>query len=177
MAGEQLQRKPEWLKVRFPGRPNYLRLKGLMRHRRLHTVCEEARCPNVHECWGKYRTASFMILGDTCTRRCRFCAVKTGRPGAVDPMEPLRIAGSVEKMNLRHVHITMVNRDDLEDGGAGLMAATVHSPIGWSTVIVQGHHGCASVNYLWLGISLGPKRRLILCLCVVSCAFGRACGA
>jgi lipoyl synthase len=118
-------RKPEWLKIRLNTTDNYHFLKKLMRGEALHTVCEEARCPNLQECWGTLRTASFMILGDTCTRRCRFCAVNTGLPGAVDKLEPLRVAGAVEHLGLKHVHVTMVNRDDLSDGGASVMAATV----------------------------------------------------
>ncbi len=124
MAGEQLQRKPEWLKVRLPGRPNYLRLKGLMRHRRLHTVCEEAHCPNIGECW-EAGTATFMIMGDTCTRACGFCAVKTGRPLDLDAGEPLRVAQAVRRMGLTHAVVTSVNRDDQPDGGAAIFAATI----------------------------------------------------
>ncbi|HUI71892.1 MAG TPA: lipoyl synthase [Spirochaetia bacterium] len=120
-------RKPEWLKVRLNTTDNYHFLKKLMRAESLHTVCEEARCPNLQECWGTHRTASFMILGDTCTRRCRFCAVNTGLPGAVDKLEPVRVAAAVERMKLSHVHVTMVNRDDLPDGGASIMAATVRA--------------------------------------------------
>jgi lipoyl synthase len=120
-------RKPEWLKIRLNTTDNYHFLKKLMRGEALHTVCEEARCPNLQECWGTLRTASFMILGDTCTRRCRFCAVSTGLPGAVDTLEPLRVAGAVEHLALKHVHVTMVNRDDLADGGASVMAATVRA--------------------------------------------------
>ncbi|HTP60396.1 MAG TPA: lipoyl synthase [Spirochaetia bacterium] len=120
-------RKPEWLKIRLNTTDNYHFLKKLMRAEALHTVCEEARCPNLQECWGTLRTASFMILGDTCTRRCRFCAVNTGLPGAVDTLEPLRVAAAVEHLGLKHVHVTMVNRDDLNDGGASIMAATVRS--------------------------------------------------
>ena len=119
------RKKPEWLKIRLNTTANYHDLKKLMRADALHTVCEEARCPNLQECWGTLRTASFMILGDTCTRRCRFCAVNTGLPGAVDTLEPLRVAGAVEHLSLKHVHVTMVNRDDLPDGGASIMAATV----------------------------------------------------
>ena len=118
-------RKPDWLKIQLNTTDNFRYLKRLMREERLNTVCEEARCPNIHECWGKHKTATFMILGDTCTRRCRFCAVKTGLPGAVDRMEPGRVAESVAKMDLRHVVITMVNRDDLKDGGAAILAETV----------------------------------------------------
>jgi len=121
------RRKPEWLKIRLNTTDNYHFLKKLMRAETLHTVCEEARCPNLQECWGTLRTASFMILGDTCTRRCRFCAVNTGLPGEVDTLEPLRVAGAVEHMKLKHVHVTMVNRDDLPDGGASIMAATVRA--------------------------------------------------
>jgi lipoic acid synthetase len=124
VAGEQVQRKPEWLKVRFPGRPNYLRLKGLMRHKRLHTVCQEARCPNIGECW-ETGTATFMILGDTCTRACGFCAVKTGRPLGLDAGEPLRVAQTVRQMGLTHAVVTSVNRDDQPDGGAAIFADTI----------------------------------------------------
>lgn len=121
---EQRQRKPEWLKVRFPGGPNYVRLKGLMREKRLHTVCEEARCPNIGECW-EAGTATFMILGDTCTRACGFCAVKSGRPGALDQTEPMRVAQAVKGMGLTHAVVTSVNRDDEPDGGSAIFASTI----------------------------------------------------
>ena len=117
--------KPEWLKIRLNTNTNFKYLKGVMREQRLTTVCEEARCPNIHECWGEHRTATFMILGDTCTRRCRFCAVKTGLPRVLDRDEPRRVAESVAGMALDHVVITMVNRDELADGGASVMADTV----------------------------------------------------
>ncbi len=123
---QQLQRKPEWLKVRFPGGPNYMRLKGLMREKRLHTVCEEARCPNIGECW-QAGTATFMILGDTCTRACAFCAVKSGRPLPLDMGEPIRVAQAVRRMGLTHAVVTSVNRDDRPDGGASVFAATIRS--------------------------------------------------
>ncbi len=126
-GGPQGRRKPEWFRIRLNTNESFRELRSLVRDQGLHTVCEEARCPNRHECWGTHRTASFMILGDTCTRRCRFCAVKTGLPGKVDVLEPLRVAESVRRMGLRHAHITMVNRDDLEDGGASVMAATVRA--------------------------------------------------
>ena len=126
MAGEGVQRKPEWLKVRFPGGPNYVRLKGLMREKRLHTVCEEAHCPNIGECW-EAGTATFMILGDTCTRACAFCAVTSGRPQALDMGEPLRVAQAVRRMGLTHAVVTSVNRDDEPDGGAAIFAATIRS--------------------------------------------------
>jgi len=126
-AGETAQypdRKPPWLKVRFPGGPNYIRLKGLIRGERLHTVCEEAHCPNIGECW-EAGTATFMILGDTCTRSCGFCAVKTGRPGALDLLEPMRVANAVREMRIQHAVITSVNRDDEPDGGAPIFAETI----------------------------------------------------
>jgi lipoyl synthase len=116
--------KPEWLKVRAPGSPNYLRLKGLMRDLALHTVCEEARCPNIGECW-HHGTATFMILGDVCTRACAYCAVAHGRPAVVDPAEPARVADAVHAMALRHAVITSVDRDDLADGGASIFADTI----------------------------------------------------
>src|SRR5918911_174203 len=117
-------RRPDWLRVRLPGGPNYSDLKGIMRGLELHTVCEEAHCPNIGECW-EARTATFMILGDTCTRACGFCAVKTGRPLTLNLEEPSRVAEAVERMELKHAVITSVNRDELEDGGAGIFAATI----------------------------------------------------
>lgn len=99
----------------------------MMREKNLHTVCEEARCPNIHECWAERRTATFMILGDTCTRACRFCAVKTGLPTELDLAEPERVADSVQLMNLKHVVVTAVARDDLKDGGAAVFAETVRA--------------------------------------------------
>jgi lipoic acid synthetase len=125
VSGELPIRKPEWFKIRLDTNENYKGLKHLVNEQKLHTVCEEASCPNIHECWGKHRTAAFMILGDTCTRRCRFCDVKTGKPEPVDPLEPRRLAESVMKMGLKHAFITMVNRDDLSDGGAQALANTV----------------------------------------------------
>lgn len=118
------ERKPPWLKVRFPGGPNYIRLKTIMRDERLNTVCEEAHCPNIGECWDA-GTATFMILGDTCTRACGFCAVKTGRPEALDTLEPMRVARAVQRMGLRHAVVTSVNRDDEGDGGAQIFADTI----------------------------------------------------
>jgi lipoic acid synthetase len=117
-------RRPDWLRVRLPGGPNYQDLKDIMRGLELHTVCEEAHCPNIGECW-EARTATFMILGDTCTRACGFCAVKTGRPTILDLGEPMRVAEAIERMGLKHAVITSVNRDELEDGGAGIFAATI----------------------------------------------------
>lgn len=124
---ETPQRLPPWLKIKLNTTESFASIKNLVHEEGLHTVCEEARCPNLHECWGTHGTASFMILGDTCTRRCRFCAVGTGLPNAVDPLEPLRVAASVLRMKLTHAHVTMVNRDDLPDGGASIMAATVRA--------------------------------------------------
>jgi lipoic acid synthetase len=117
-------RRPEWLRVRLPGGPNYSELKEIMRGLNLHTVCEEAHCPNIGECW-EARTGTFMILGDTCTRACGFCAVKTGRPTTLDLGEPARVAEAIERMGLKHAVITSVNRDELEDGGASIFAATI----------------------------------------------------
>ncbi len=118
------QPKPDWLRVRFPAGPAFQRLQGLMRDQELHTVCEEARCPNIGECWSR-GTATFMILGDTCTRSCGFCAVKTGRPDSLDRGEPARVALAIQRMALRHAVITSVNRDELEDGGAEIFAETI----------------------------------------------------
>ena len=116
--------KPAWLKVRAPGSPNYLRLKSLMKEARLNTVCEEARCPNIGECW-HHGTATFMILGDVCTRACGYCAVPHGMPSEVDMAEPARLAEAVRTLGLRYVVITSVDRDDLGDGGAWIFAETI----------------------------------------------------
>jgi len=117
-------RRPEWLKVRAPGGEDYARVKNMMRSKALHTVCEEARCPNITECWNA-GTATFMIHGDTCTRSCGFCAVKTGRPLPVDYDEPRRVAEAIASMNLKHAVITSVNRDELKDGGSEIWAETI----------------------------------------------------
>lgn len=116
--------KPEWLKVRAPGSENYLRLKGLMRTLGLHTVCEEANCPNIGECW-HHGTATFMILGETCTRSCGYCNVTHGAPGAPDAAEPIKVASAIHAMGLDYVVITSVDRDDLPDFGAGHFAQTI----------------------------------------------------
>lgn len=116
--------KPDWLKVRAPGSENYLRLRGIMRDLKLNTVCEDAHCPNIGECW-HHGTATFMILGDICTRACAYCAVAHGRPGPLDLQEPVRVAEAVEKMRLKYAVITSVDRDDLPDGGAGIFAETI----------------------------------------------------
>lgn len=120
-------RKPDWLKTKINTNESYTGLKKLMRNKKLNTVCEEARCPNIHECWSERKTATFMILGDTCTRGCRFCAVKTGLPNELDWGEPERVAESVEIMGLKHVVVTAVARDDLNDGGAAVFAETVRA--------------------------------------------------
>ena len=116
--------KPPWLKVRFPGGPNYIRLRTLMRSESLHTVCEEAHCPNVGECW-EAGTATFLILGEICTRACAYCAITTGRPNALDLQEPRRVARAVQQMALAHAVVTSVDRDDQPDGGAGIFAETI----------------------------------------------------
>ncbi|MCK2156463.1 lipoyl synthase [Exiguobacterium sp. 17-1] len=125
MGRGEIQRKPEWLKIKLNTNETYTELKSMMREKKLHTVCEEAKCPNIHECWAVRRTATFMILGSICTRACRFCAVTTGRPNELDLEEPKRVAESVRLMNLKHAVITAVARDDLNDFGAGVYAETV----------------------------------------------------
>ena len=117
-------RKPSWLKVKAPGGPNYLALKHMMRDLKLHTVCEEAHCPNIGECW-EHRAATFMILGDVCTRNCAYCAVAHGTPAPLDDDEPQRLADAVARMGLQHVVITSVDRDDLPNGGAEIFAACI----------------------------------------------------
>jgi len=119
-------RKPPWLKVPAPGGPAYRRLKTAIEQDNLHTVCQEANCPNVGECWER-GTATFMILGDVCTRRCGFCNVQTGKPTWHDPLEPLRVANQVKRMGLRHAVITSVDRDDLPDYGAGAFVGVIRS--------------------------------------------------
>jgi lipoic acid synthetase len=120
------ERKPPWFKVRAPGGSRFLELKRMIDDQELNTVCEEAACPNIGECWER-GTATFMILGDTCTRRCGFCNVKTGRPHEVDPLEPLRVAQSVKRMGLRHAVITSVDRDDLPDLGSTAFVGVIRS--------------------------------------------------
>jgi lipoyl synthase len=121
-----LHKKPDWIRVRAPGSPAWAETRDIVRQNKLVTVCEEAGCPNIGECWSK-KHASFMILGDTCTRACAFCNVRTGLPGAVDPAEPERVAAAVAKMGLAHVVVTSVDRDDLADGGAGHFAAVIRA--------------------------------------------------
>src|SRR5258705_5236980 len=137
--------KPAWLKVRAPGGPNYIRLKGLMNEWNLHSVCEEAHCPNIGECW-EDSTATFMILGDVCTRNCGYCAVAHGKPVWEDREEPERIGRAVGDLALEHVVITSVNRDDLADGGAAHWAATIravreHAPACRVEVLIPDFQG------------------------------------
>jgi lipoic acid synthetase len=124
VATKPLERKPEWLKIKLNTGDNFKELKSMMRSKTLHTVCEEAKCPNIHECWAN-RTATFMILGDICTRACRFCAVKTGLPTELDLAEPERVADAALQMGLQHCVVTSVARDDLEDGGSMIFAETI----------------------------------------------------
>ncbi len=124
IQNELPQRKPDWLRVRLPGGEEYGRVKRLMRSHGLHTVCEEAMCPNIGECWGK-GTATFLLMGDTCTRSCGFCHIKTGRPAKLDEDEPRRVAESVAVLNLSHCVLTSVNRDELPNGGAHIFANTI----------------------------------------------------
>ncbi len=118
------QRKPEWLRVRAPSGENYEDVVRLVRSKRLHTVCEEARCPNIGECWN-HRTATFLLLGETCTRGCRYCAIGKGKPQPIDENEPIRIAEAVEHLQLKHAVLTAVNRDDQADGGAHIFAESI----------------------------------------------------
>ena len=118
------RRHPDWIKVKPPGSANYLRLKRILRERKLHSVCEEARCPNIGECWG-HNTATFLILGDICTRGCRFCAIGKGKPVGLDPEEPKNVGLSVKDLGLDHIVVTSVDRDDLPDGGSAHFAQTV----------------------------------------------------
>src|SRR5215469_5270548 len=119
-----LLRKPDWIRVKAPGSPGFVQTSRIVRANNLHTVCEEAACPNIGECW-EQKHATFMIMGDTCTRACAFCNVKTGLPGPLDPQEPVRVAEAVGKLGLRHVVVTSVDRDDLADGGAAHFAAVI----------------------------------------------------
>ncbi|MGH2449335.1 MAG: lipoyl synthase [Chloroflexota bacterium] len=121
---QDIPKRPDWLKVRAPAGPRYIELKDMMRSMELHTVCEEARCPNIGECWG-HGTATFMILGDVCTRACRYCAITSGKPTTLDVAEPRRVAEAVQRMGLKHAVVTSVDRDDLPDFGASLFAATI----------------------------------------------------
>lgn len=121
-----VERRPSWLTVKMPAGGRYQELDAIMRGKRLHTVCEEARCPNIGECWS-YGTATFMILGDVCTRACAFCAVTSGRPPGLDLGEPARVAEAVAEMGLKHAVITSVDRDDLPDGGAAIFARTIEA--------------------------------------------------
>ena len=141
------QKKPDWLRVRLPGGGSYHRIKGRLREKKLVTVCEEAKCPNISECWNG-GTATLMILGEICTRGCRFCAVKSGNPkGALDPFEPQKCAETVSAMNLSYVVITCVDRDDLPDGGAAHFAAVIHAvrktnPNCFIEVLASDYQGC-----------------------------------
>lgn len=152
--------KPPWLKVKLPGSPRYHEIKQRARQLRLATVCEEARCPNIGECWGG-GTATFMVMGDTCTRGCRFCAVKTAKnPGALDPFEPLNVARAIAEMQLDYVVITSVDRDDLPDGGAGHFAACItqtrkHAPQTKIEVLIPDFRG--EVDHLRLVVEAGPE--------------------
>ncbi len=121
---QPVARKPDWIRVKAPGSPAWRETAAIVKEHRLVTVCEEAGCPNIGECWEK-KHATFMILGDTCTRACAFCNVRTGLPGAIDPHEPVQVAEAVAKLGLAHVVVTSVDRDDLDDGGAGHFAAVI----------------------------------------------------
>jgi lipoic acid synthetase len=120
------QRKPDWIRVKAPLSKGYLETQAIVRAHRLHTVCEEASCPNIGECW-EQKHATFMIMGDTCTRACAFCNVRTGLPGPLDPQEPARVADATARLGLKHVVVTSVDRDDLDDGGAAHLAAVIRA--------------------------------------------------
>ncbi|MCY7483434.1 lipoyl synthase [Paenibacillus alvei] len=126
MKTREQKQKPDWIRIKLTTGENYSEIKDMMRSKTLHTVCEEARCPNIYECWAN-RTATFMILGDICTRACRFCAVNTGMPTELDLQEPERVAEAAERMGLRHCVVTSVARDDLKDGGASIFAETIRA--------------------------------------------------
>lgn len=139
------QRIPDWIRVRPPGGENYVHIKQTLRGMNLHTVCEEAHCPNLSECWGS-GTATFMLMGDTCTRGCRFCAVTTGKPGALDPFEPMKISRAIAELKLKYTVITSVDRDDLPDGGAAHFAQTIRTakqlhPEGLIEVLIPDFQG------------------------------------
>jgi len=121
---ENRQRKPDWLKIQIPSGENYIKVKKIVKENKLHTICEDGKCPNMAECWGE-GTATFMILGNVCTRSCSFCAVATGRPTEYDTAEPTRVAEAIQLMKVKHAVITSVNRDELKDKGAGVWAATI----------------------------------------------------
>ena len=151
--------KPEWLKVRAPGSPNFVRLKGIMQELKLNTVCEDARCPNIGECW-HHGTATFMILGDVCTRACAYCAVSHGRPPSLDTAEPARVAEAIARMQLKFAVITSVDRDDLPDGGASIFAETIRAvrdrlPACRVEVLIPDFQGLASSLYAVL--DAGPS--------------------
>jgi lipoyl synthase len=131
--------KPDWIRVRAPGAQAFQSTRAILREHRLHTVCEEAACPNIGECWGK-RHATVMILGDTCTRACAFCNVRTGRPGAPDPSEPERVGSAIAALGLGHVVVTSVDRDDLPDGGACHFAETIRA--------IRRHAAATSIEVL-----------------------------
>jgi lipoic acid synthetase len=120
-----MSHRPDWLKVRIPSGDNFFEVRRILRSHQLNTICEDAMCPNIAECWGKHRTATFMILGNICTRACAFCAVTSGRPTEYDLMEPARVAAAIADLKLKHAVITSVDRDDLKDGGAMIFAETV----------------------------------------------------
>ena len=145
-----LRRHPDWIKARMPSGENYHELKGLLRGLSLNTVCEEAHCPNIGECWDQ-RTATIMILGDTCTRACGFCAVKTGRPTWFDDDEPRRVAQAIGTLGLEHVVVTSVARDDLPDGGASVFAETIRQMR--ADLAGHGHRGPDP------GLQRGRRRR------------------
>jgi lipoic acid synthetase len=156
----QAVRKPEWLRAKYPIGENYEKIKGVLRQHNLHTVCEEAHCPNMGECWGG-GTATVMLMGDTCTRGCRFCNVKSGNPrGELDTFEPLKVAKTIAELGLRYVVITSVDRDDLPDGGAAHFASTIrsikqHDPDVITEVLIPDFQG--SIDHVKKIVDAGPE--------------------
>jgi lipoic acid synthetase len=156
----RFDKKPEWLRVRYRTGENYGKIKGILRHHNVYTVCEEANCPNVAECWNA-GTATFMVMGDTCTRGCRFCMVKSGNPrGTLDVFEPLEVARSIADLGLRYVVITSVDRDDLPDGGASHFAATIraikqHDPSVIVEVLIPDFRG--NIDHVRTIVEAGPQ--------------------
>lgn len=159
------QRKPHWIRAKAPISPEVSRLKALLREHRLHTVCEEASCPNLGECFG-HGTATFLIMGDICTRRCPFCDVAHGRPNPLDTEEPEHLAQAVRSMGLRHVVVTSVDRDDLRDGGAAHFAACIQA-LRIQTPVLGLKSWCRILGDVWIGLCRHLLPRLLIFLTII----------
>ena len=147
--------RPSWLKVRIPSGENFFEVRRILRSRKLNTICEDAMCPNIAECWGKHRTATFMILGDICTRACAFCAVTSGRPTEYDLAEPARVAAAIAELKLKHAVITSVDRDDLKDGGAMIFAIRFKSDYTTSFGLLKAAKEMNREIFIKTGIMIG----------------------